>query len=159
MRRALLLLLATACAHASFREAPLPAVNGRLLGGATLRLDSLRGKVVVLDVWATWCVPCARALPEYARLQREIGPDDLRVVAMSTDDDDREVHEFLAHTPLDLTVLRDPGGQIAERLGVRAMPTTFVIDRTGTVRLREDGLPDGATERIGRVVRDLVQQR
>jgi peroxiredoxin len=159
MRPALMVALA-ACAHATpFRGEPLPPVEGRLLDGSTLRLDSLRGKVVLLDVWATWCVPCARALPGYARLQREIGREDLRVVAMSTDEDDDEVRKFLARFPLDLTVLRDSGGHIAEQLGVRAMPTTLVIDRAGVVRLREDGFPDGAAEEIESVVRKLVRQK
>jgi peroxiredoxin len=78
---------------------------------------------------------------------------------MSTDEDDDEVRKFLARFPLDLTVLRDSGGHIAEQLGVRAMPTTLVIDRAGVVRLREDGFPDGAAEEIESVVRKLVQQK
>ncbi len=159
MRLATLALLLTACTQATpIRNAPLPPVEGRLLDGTTLHLDALRGKVVVLDVWATWCVPCARALPGYARLQRDIGRDALRVVAMSIDEDDEDVRRYLARTPLDLTVIRDCGGRIAERLGVRAMPTTFVLDRAGVVRLREDGFPDSAAGEIGRLVRSLVQQ-
>jgi thiol-disulfide isomerase/thioredoxin len=160
MKRALLLAILSACAHATpFRDQPLPPVEGRLLDGTTLHLDALRGRVVVLDVWATWCVPCARALPAYARLQSEIGRDALRVVAMSVDDDDEDVRRYLARSSLDVTVLRDSGGAIAEHLGVRAIPTTFVVDRTGLVRLREDGFADGAAGEVEAVVRSLVQRR
>ncbi len=160
MNRALLVAILTACAHATpSRDAPLPPVEGRLLDGTRLHLDALRGRVVVLDVWATWCVPCARSLPEYARLQRELGRDALRVVAMSIDEDDGDVRRYLARSSLDLTVLRDSGGRIAEWLGVRAIPTTFVVDRAGVVRLREDGLADSAAGEVESVVRSLVRQR
>jgi len=124
-----------------------------------LDLDAVRGRVVVLDVWATWCIPCARALAEYARLERELGRDALRVVAMSIDEDDEDVRRYLARSSLDLTVLRDSGGAIADRLGVRAMPTTFVVDRTGVVRLRQDGFADGTAGEVESAVRRLVQQR
>jgi len=159
MKRALLLAI-LACAHATpSRDAPLPPVEGRLLDGTMLDLDAVRGRVVVLDVWATWCIPCARALAEYVRLERELGRDALRVVAMSIDEDDEDVRRYLARSSLDLTVLRDSGGAIADRLGVRAIPTTFVLDRAGVVRLRKDGFADGAAGEVKSAVRRLVQQR
>jgi thiol-disulfide isomerase/thioredoxin len=160
MKRALLVAILTACAHATpSRDAPLAPVEGRLLDGTTLHLEALRGRVVLLDVWATWCVPCARTLAEYARLERELGRDALRVVAMSIDEDDEDVRRYLARSSLDLTVLRDSGGTVAERLGVRAIPTTFVVDRAGVVRLREDGFADSAAGEVESVVRSLVQRR
>ena len=153
----LLVLLAAGCAPAGLRPGATPApFEARLLPGGTLRLDQLAGSVVLLDVWATWCVPCRSALPGYARLAREL--PGLRVVALSIDQGDDEVRRFLAEVPLPVLIARDPGGVLAEGLGVRAMPTAFVLDRAGQVRLREDGLGPGAEERVEAAVRALLAE-
>lgn len=141
-----------ACAPKPVRQGmPLPAVEVRALDGAPVRLDELRGQVVVLDVWATWCEPCKKTLPEYAGLA---GP--VRVLAMSVDEDDAPVREFAKQLG-SITVLRDPGGAVAEQLGVTAMPTTFVLGRDGAVKLRVDGVP--RDDEVRRTARALAAER
>jgi thiol-disulfide isomerase/thioredoxin len=126
-----------ACAHAG------GAVAFRSVSGEQVRLDDLRGRVVLLDFWATWCEPCKLSLPFYARLHGELVKKGLSVVAASTDPGDAEVRDFLAKMALPYTVVRDPDGQIAERLGVQLIPTTILYDRGGRERFRHQGFtPD-----------------
>jgi thiol-disulfide isomerase/thioredoxin len=145
------LLLAVACAHAPLTT--MPAASVRTMDGKAVRLDSLRGPALV-DLWATWCVPCAHALPFYARLAKETG---IHVVAISIDRDDGPVREWVARNALPFVVLRDPNGEVAEQLGMRVMPTSFLIDAQGRVVKRHDGFADADEPAIEREVRDLVK--
>jgi cytochrome c biogenesis protein CcmG/thiol:disulfide interchange protein DsbE len=145
MRDASLLLacaLAGAAACASAPRVPeartLEAARLRTLDGAPLRLADLHGKVVLLDFWATWCVPCREALPFYAELQRELGARGLSIVAVSVDADDSVVRSWFAAAP-PFAVARDPNGELADSIGVQTLPTSFLLDRTGASRFRNEG--------------------
>lgn len=156
MRRALPLFLLFACAHAQPAGKPLPAIAVRTLdGGKVVRLDQLRGPAIV-DVWATWCIPCARALPFYARMARETG---VRVFAVSTDADDATVREWLRKNPQPFEVLRDPDGNATSELGLREMPTTFLVDAHGTVRARHGGFREQDEPALEREIREMVSAR
>jgi cytochrome c biogenesis protein CcmG, thiol:disulfide interchange protein DsbE len=145
------LLLAVACAHAPLTA--MPALSVRTMDGAQVRLDTLRGPALV-DLWATWCVPCAHALPFYARLAKETG---IRVVAVSIDHDDGPVREWMARNALPFEVLRDPNGEVAEELGMRLMPTSFLVDAQGRVVKRHDGFTEADEPAIEREVRALMK--
>ncbi len=104
------------------------------LGGDGVDLASYRGKVVVLNFWATWCAPCVAEMPSLERLHRALGPEGLAVVTVSTDEDERVVREFVADHGLTLPILLDPGGRTAAA-DYRTMvyPATFVLDRQGVL--------------------------
>jgi len=154
VKRALPLLLAVACAHAQHAGAPLPALAVRTLDGAPVRLDALRGPALV-DLWATWCVPCAKSMPFYLRLARETG---IRVVAISIDEKDAPVREWMAQHQAPFEILRDPDGEVAEQLGMTLMPTSFLLDANGVVVDRYDGFTEQDEPRIERDVRRLTQK-
>lgn len=104
----------------------------------SLRED--RGHVTVLDVWASWCAPCRDALPFYEGLADKYAAQGLRVYAVNIDADRSQVKKFLEKTPVRLPLLYDQDAKIAEaRLGIRVMPTTFFIDRSGRVRRVHEG--------------------
>ena len=111
----------------------------RSLDEGPVRISALRGRVVLLDFWATWCEPCTVSLPFYARLLREAGAQGLSAVAVSTDESDDEVRKYLARAPLPFARARDPNGSIADALGVVLIPTTFLLDRQGRVRFKHQG--------------------
>ena len=93
------------------------------------------GQVVVIDAWATWCGPCVRSLPLLQTLRHDYAQRGVRVYAVSVDEDRAQIPKFLASARVQLPVLLDPGGFVLEdRLKLKQMPTTWVVDRTGHVR-------------------------
>jgi len=118
---------------------PAPGYAAPTLDGDTLALEALRGRVVLLNVWATWCAPCRVEMPALDRLYRQYRDDGLVVVAVSVDagsDAARLVRRFVADLGLAFPVLLDPAGTVQDRFGVNGLPTTFLIDRTGRIRAR-----------------------
>jgi len=146
-------LLLLACAHALPMGSPLPPLQVRSLDGASVRLDRLRGPALV-DLWATWCAPCARALPFYARMAKETG---IHVFAVSIDADDAPVREWMRQHPVPFELLRDPDGAVAEELGMKQMPTSFLLDADGRVRVRHDGFSEEDEPSLEREIRALMQ--
>jgi peroxiredoxin len=111
-------------------EAPpfrLPALDG-----GEVDLASQRGKVVVLNFWATWCPPCVEEMPSLERLHRALAPEGLAVVTVATDEDEAELRRFVSGRGLTLPVLKDPGGRVAAgEYRTTGYPETFVLDREG----------------------------
>jgi len=101
-------------------------------GVQTADLSKLRGKVVVLNLWATWCAPCIEELPSLLEMQREM--PNIAVVAISLDQDDSIYRNFLAKNHVDLVTIRDESGRINTLYGTAQIPETYVIDRDGILR-------------------------
>jgi cytochrome c biogenesis protein CcmG, thiol:disulfide interchange protein DsbE len=104
------------------------------LAGGEVDLASQRGKVVVLNFWATWCPPCVAEMPSLERLHRSLSAEGVAVVTVSTDEDEAELRRFVAQRSLTLPVLKDPGGRVAAgQYRTTGYPETFVLDRKGRV--------------------------
>lgn len=179
MRRAvaaLLLAAATAgCAHGGGSDAPAGAVRevrplapgDRIAGqlplhpsGALVDLAQQSGRVLLIDVWATWCEPCKDALPEYERLQRAHAAKGLDVYALSIDEDLRMVERFVEKSGLTLRVLHDQDAKVAEDvLGVDEVPMTFLVDRSGIVRSVHHGYSAAQVARIANEVEKLLSEK
>jgi peroxiredoxin len=111
-----------------------PAFRLPSLAGGEVDLSSLRGKMVVLNFWATWCPPCVAEMPSLERLHRALGPEGLAVVAVSADEDGAELARFVSEHALTLPVLRDPGGRVAgSEYRTTGYPETFTLDRNGVI--------------------------
>lgn len=113
----------------------VPAYAAPTLAGDTLDLADLRGRVVLLNVWATWCEPCRWEMPALERVHRRLRERGLEVVAVSVDAlpgaADGPVRAMIDELGLSFTVLLDPAGEVQRRFGVAGLPTTFLIDREG----------------------------
>jgi cytochrome c-type biogenesis protein len=123
---------------------PAPQVELSSLDGRRLTLSSFRGRVVLLNFWATWCAPCRAEIPELNVLQRDLEARGLTVVGVSWDDTPDGVREFQKEIPQDYTVLLG-GEDVQDRFaGIRSLPTTYIIDREGRIRQKIIGARDRA---------------
>jgi thiol-disulfide isomerase/thioredoxin len=122
--------------------APAPAIRVESLGGKALALEDYRGKVLLLDVWASWCGPCKQELPMLDDLAKRLRGQgvDVEVLAVSVDQERANVVKFLkGRSRWALTIAHDPKGEIADRLAPEKMPTSYVIDREGIIRYVNSG--------------------
>ncbi len=101
-------------------------------GVQSVDLAKLRGKIVVLNLWATWCAPCIEELPSLLAMQHEM--PDIAVVAISLDQDDTTYRAFLVKHHVDLVTIRDESARINTLYGTAQIPETYVIDRNGILR-------------------------
>lgn len=120
---------------------------------------ALRGKMIVLNVWATWCPPCRREMPGLDRLSRLLDRDRVAVVGLSTDDDSRLAAEFLQQRSISFANYHDEGAVLAKRLGLQVYPETFVIAADGTLLARMTGLQDWDKPEVIARLRDLERTR
>ncbi len=100
----------------------------------TVSLKDLRGKVVVLNFWATWCPPCDDEMPSQVQMQKQLKDQGISVLAVSVDDDARQYHTFLEKYKVDLLTVRDPRQKSNELYGTFKFPETYIIDRQGVLR-------------------------
>ena len=124
---------------------PAPELRFRALDGAAVDLAALRGRVVLVDFWATWCRPCLSAIPQLAALQRELAPRGLTILGASIDEDAAKVRKALGRAP------GYPVGLIGaaewNRWGVASLPALFLVDRDGMVVRRFGGEADSLVMR------------
>lgn len=112
------------------------------LQGKKLSLTDYRGKVVLLDFWATWCAPCQEEIPHFVEMQNQYGSSGLQVVGISMDDDAKPVQEFYRQHQLNYPVAVGDT-KLAERFGgILGLPVTFVIDRQGRITKKFVGATD-----------------
>ncbi|HQU48884.1 MAG TPA: TlpA disulfide reductase family protein [Casimicrobiaceae bacterium] len=110
--------------------------------GATVALENLRGRVVVVDFWASWCGPCKRSFPWMSEMQRRYGDRGLSIVAVNVDKRLEDAAKFLATTPGDFTIVYDPSGASPAAWDVKGMPTSYLVDRSGRIVSVESGFRD-----------------
>lgn len=102
-------------------------------------LDALRGKVVFVDFWASWCSPCHDSFPWMQAMHQKYAQDGLIIIAINVDQDPREAARFLARYPHPFLIEFDPEGRLAQRFAVQGMPSSYLIDRQGRQRYRHQG--------------------
>jgi cytochrome c-type biogenesis protein len=114
---------------------PAPDIELKTLDGQQFHLSSLRGRVVVLNFWATWCLPCRDEIPELNAMQRELGDKGLTIVGASLDDTSDGVKEFQNDIKQEYTLLVGDGAEKQKFVGgITGLPTTYIIDRDGNIR-------------------------
>jgi thiol-disulfide isomerase/thioredoxin len=139
---------------------PVPAPDIAFTGadGTEHRLKEFIGHGMVINLWATWCVPCVAEMPSLAALSKLLAPDDIAVLPLSSDRGGTRVVAafYQEHGITGLPVLLDPKGAAARAWGARGIPTSVVIDKQGRERARLEGAADWATPGAAALVRKLV---
>jgi peroxiredoxin len=123
--------------------------------------DDYRGKVVLLNVWATWCGPCIVEMPTIQKLHEEFAGTDLEIIAVSVDQPNTEpaIRAFAREYGLTFDILHDPENDITRAYQVTGYPATFVIGRDGVIRKKVIGAADWSSEGNRALVRQLLAER
>ncbi|MCE2899624.1 MAG: TlpA disulfide reductase family protein [Gemmatimonas sp.] len=123
-------------------------------------LTDYRGDVVVLNIWATWCIPCRTEMPSMEALYKQLGPKGLRIVAVSVDNagEEQKIRDFVKEYDLTFEVLHDAAGTIQGLYRTTGVPETFVFDRQGVIRKKWIGADDWNSDGNRRLLEQLLAQ-
>lgn len=106
------------------------------LDGSEYDLKDDLGKVVIVNFWATWCMPCRQEMPAMNRLMEKTQGKGIKLIGVNVDEDEKAIQRFLEQVPVDFTILLDPGAETTQAWRVRGLPTTYVVDTKGRMRYR-----------------------
>ncbi|MGH9913876.1 MAG: TlpA family protein disulfide reductase, partial [Pyrinomonadaceae bacterium] len=118
---------------------PVPDVELKTLDGKPFLLSDLHGRVVLVNFWATWCIPCRQEIPAFNAMTKELGPQGLEVVGIAADDTVSDIVNFQGDLKQDYHLVLGEQNVKSKFGGILGLPVTFVIDREGRIRQRFDG--------------------
>jgi thiol-disulfide isomerase/thioredoxin len=161
---AALLLCATtlfaASSATSAPSAPAPAPDFKIPSAkGMVELNKMKGKVVYLDFWASWCTPCRKSFPWMNELHKKYKDQGLEVIAVNLDKSREPIDQFLAKTPADFTIAYDPSGTVASTYKVSGMPSTYVIDKNGQLQVSHIGFREKDRDELEGVIKELLAKK
>jgi thiol-disulfide isomerase/thioredoxin len=118
----------------------------------------LKGKVVLVDFWASWCLPCKQSFPVLAAWQKKYASRGFAVIAVSVDEKKSAMDRFLKANPVPFTVLRDAEQKLVAAAGVEAMPTSFLVDARGKIHLVHNGFRKGDEIKLEQEIEQLLKE-
>lgn len=156
-------LLAMAClaplsAHAREVGARLPEIGLVDREGKRVDAESLKGKVVLIDFWASWCGPCKEEMPVLERLYKKYKKDGLVIVGVSVDREAPNVGEFLKGTPVSFPIVHDKEHAVADRYKPPRMPSSYIVDRAGVIRHLHAGFKKEDAAKLETEIKALLQR-
>ena len=128
-------------------------------GNSTVNLQDYRGKIVYLDFWASWCLPCLQSFPWMDDIQAKYQDQGFEVLAVNLDSAKDDAEEFLLDNPIDFIVAFDPDGRTPEEYGVIGMPSSFLIDRNGEIVSSHVGFNSSFKEEFEETLEQLLEQQ
>ena len=123
-----------------------------------VKLSNYRGQVVYLDFWASWCQPCRKSFTWMNKMQSLYGNEGFKVIAINLDESRDKANTFLKQIPADFDVAFDPRGNTAESYQVKAMPSSYIIDKHGKVVHANLGFRGNDEEKLEEKIRALIRQ-
>lgn len=126
--------------------------------GKNIRLQDLRGQVVMLNFWASWCGPCRQEMPLMEEIYKKYEKLGFTILAVNVDEDSSDADAFLKSVPVTFPVLYDNDSNVSELFAIDALPTTVMIDRDGNKRFRHKGYKEGYEIDYEKQVKTLVRE-
>uniref|UniRef100_C6E5H2 Alkyl hydroperoxide reductase/ Thiol specific antioxidant/ Mal allergen n=1 Tax=Geobacter sp. (strain M21) TaxID=443144 RepID=C6E5H2_GEOSM len=162
----LLLLVAVLASGCSKKEVPAqegvaaPDFTLSDLSGKQVQLSSLKGKVVLVNFWATWCPPCREEIPSMVKLNQIMQGKNFQMLAISIDEGgEQAVQEFFRQNGVTLPALLDTDGSVSRRYGTTGVPETFIVDGKGTIRKKVIGGVEWSSPEVVRYLEELMQEK
>ena len=151
-------LLCTALGAAVQPDSAAPDFTLRSLDGPNLRLAEQRGRIVLVNFWASWCGPCRQEMPQLNRLHDKYRDLGLLVLGVNVDDDVRQADALARRYQIRFPVLLDADKAVVQRYGLGAMPATVLVDRDGRVRQVHRGYREGLEHTYEQQIRELIKE-
>ncbi len=126
--------------------------------GKNVRLSDLRGQVVLLNFWASWCGPCRQEMPILDAIHNKYKDLGFSVLGVNLDAKSKKAINYLKDTPVSFPVLYDPKGDVSSQYGVQAMPSTVIIDKDGNVRFLHEGYKSGYEDDYRKQIKSLLRE-
>jgi thiol-disulfide isomerase/thioredoxin len=145
-------------ALASSAEGAAPDFTLKSKDGGNIRLQDLRGEVVLLNFWASWCGPCREEMPLMDQIYKDYKDLGFTILAVNVDEDSADADRFLSSVPVSFPVVYDSQSKVSEMYKVDAMPTTILIDRDGNKRFLHRGYKVGYEDEYEKQVKQLVRE-
>ena len=127
--------------------------------GESVALEKLKGRVVYVDFWASWCGPCRRSFPWMNEMQQKYGAAGFTVIGVNVDKRRPDAEKFLQQTPATFTIVYDAAGRTPEAYAVKGMPSSYLVDASGKVVAVENGFRDEQKAELEARIRALVAPR
>ncbi len=159
-----IVLLLAVCGCAREEKPALPGNSApdftlRNLAGQEVKLADLRGKVVLVNFWATWCPPCREEIPSMDRLNRAMAGKPFQMLAISIDEGGKEaVEAFFRKAGVTLPTLLDPGQKTGKRYGITGVPETFIVDKNGVILKKVVGALDWSDPMVAGFLENAMKQ-
>jgi len=128
-------------------------------GSKVYDLKHLRGKVVYIDFWASWCKPCRKSFPWMNELYSRYKENDLQIIAINLDASRDEANKFLEKIPARFAVAYDPDGKVANKYKLQVMPSSYLIDRKGNLVMAHKGFREGDANAMEQAIHKLLEAR
>ncbi len=148
----------TSAASAASVSGPAPNFTLQSLDGKNLKLSEMRGNVVLINFWASWCGPCREEMPLLNQLHSKYEPLGFTVLGVNVEEQEKNARGFLQNFPVDFPVLLDNQNKVSKLYDVIAMPTTVVVDRDGNMRYLPRGYKPGDEKKYRNMVKQLVRE-
>ena len=126
-----------------------------VFSGQNISLKDFRGKIVLLDFWATWCAPCRKALSHLASIYKKYGDKDVIIISIDLGEKIEVVKNFAIENNITWIIVIDNDGSIAEKYNVKGIPTLFLIDRKGIIRYIHVGFSQNLQETLGKEIEKI----
>jgi thiol-disulfide isomerase/thioredoxin len=145
-------------ATATDGSAPAPAFTLASRAGGELTLAALKGKVVMINFWASWCGPCRQEFPALDAIYGKYQPMGFEMVGINVESEQADAEKFLGATPVRFPILFDPENKVSGSYGVSAMPTTFLVDRQGRLRWQHRAYKPGDEAKYIEQIRAMLRE-
>jgi thiol-disulfide isomerase/thioredoxin len=138
---------------------PAPEFRLENRAGGEMSLSGLKGQVVMINFWASWCGPCRQEFPALDQIYSKYKPMGFQMVAINVESEKADAERFLGKTPVSFPILFDPDNTVSGNYGVSAMPTTFLVDRQGRLRWQHRAYKPGDEARYIEQIRAMLREK